>query len=54
MWEIYTGGLMPYGGMSNPQVVEQVVKGFRLNQPQACSDDVFQIMQSTWNRVRIK
>lgn len=51
MWEIFTGGDTPYGRMHNPDVVDRVVKGHRLEQPHVCPDHVFEIMMSTWNRV---
>ena len=53
MWEVYTGGDMPYGRSRNPEVVELVCHmKRRLEQPRACSDAVYDIMYSCWHEVR--
>jgi len=40
-WEVFTGGLIPYGGIS-PMALLQLRNGDRLNKPMnpACSDDM--------------
>ncbi|XP_077983583.1 tyrosine-protein kinase Tec-like [Glandiceps talaboti] len=49
MWEVFSGGKMPYPNMSNVEVVTQVThRGYRLEQPSACPDNVYHIMQECW------
>lgn len=48
MWEVYSGGKAPYPGMGNVEVVENVVKGERLDRPRQCPHDVHNIMRTTW------
>ena len=46
MWEIFTGGDMPYGKMRNPEVVERVCHGKdHLHKPQSCPTDVYDLMK---------
>ena len=51
MWEIFTGGEMPYGNKRNPQVVEEVTRGFRLSKPSHCPEVIWVIMQQCWEHV---
>nr|XP_039259723.1 tyrosine-protein kinase TXK-like [Styela clava] len=48
MWEIFSGGKMPYLGMGNGDVVEQVGQGYRLERPGHCPHDVYSIMKKCW------
>lgn len=38
MWEIYSFGRSPYPRKSQKEVVEQVQKGYRMEQPEECPD----------------
>eukprot|EP00027_Filamoeba_sp_ATCC50430_P007235 CAMPEP_0168546232 /NCGR_PEP_ID=MMETSP0413-20121227/3387_1 /TAXON_ID=136452 /ORGANISM="Filamoeba nolandi, Strain NC-AS-23-1" /LENGTH=619 /DNA_ID=CAMNT_0008576393 /DNA_START=488 /DNA_END=2344 /DNA_ORIENTATION=- len=49
MWEIFEFGRVPYPTMSNEECVVQVMKGYRLPQPETCPDPVYTIMMSCWN-----
>jgi serine/threonine protein kinase len=51
MWEIFECGNIPYGGLSNKEVIEEVQRGTTLKQPSNCSDEVFEIMTECWNQV---
>ena len=52
MWEIWTGGDMPYGRMHNPEVVEKVChQNYRLSRPSACPAEVYDIMKDCWRGV---
>ena len=54
MWEIFTGGDMPYGRTKNADVVEMVCTyNRRLEQPAACPNSMFDIMQKCWDAVSI-
>lgn len=45
MWEVFTGGSMPYEKMKNVDVVDYVCQSRRrLEQPQACPEKVYQVM----------
>lgn len=48
MWEVFSGGKAPYRGMGNVEVVESVVNGHRLERPNQCPHDIFNIMRHTW------
>jgi len=52
MWEVFTCGEMPYSGMKNPDVVENVCnRNYRLSQTDHCPDAVYEIMCSCWHQV---
>ena len=51
MWEVFTGGDMPYGNKKNPQVVEDVTRGYRLQKPSHCHECIYIIMSSCWDSV---
>lgn len=42
MWEIYSFGRAPYPRMSQKEVVEQVVKGYRMEKPETCPKDLYE------------
>ncbi|XP_078383581.1 uncharacterized protein LOC144666103 isoform X2 [Oculina patagonica] len=48
LWEIETGGKMPYSGLGGMEVVEFVRSGQRLKQPDGCPDEIYEIMMSCW------
>ena len=48
MYEIVTYGRFPYPGMTNAQVLENVLQGYRMPRPQRCPDPLYQIMLSCW------
>lgn len=53
MWEIWTGGDMPYGKMRNPDVVDHVCNGSgKLDKPSAAPSAVYEIMTDCWRKVR--
>ena len=47
--ELVTHGRIPYLGMRNHEVVEQVDQGYRMPQPPGCSEPLYQIMLECWN-----
>lgn len=56
MWEVLTYGEMPYPGMSNKELVYQVIhKGYRMENPAksglapSCSEKLYTLMQSCWH-----
>ncbi|KAK3736795.1 hypothetical protein QZH41_011745 [Actinostola sp. cb2023] len=49
LWEIETAGTVPYAGVdSGMDILNEVKKGYRLEKPNACDDDVYEVMLSTW------
>lgn len=53
MWEIYSGGNMPFADMSNTDAVESVLHGDRLERPQTCPVEIYKIMLRCWNAERV-
>jgi serine/threonine protein kinase len=48
LWELFSGGAVPYLGMTNVETAEQVLAGYRMNKPELCPDSVYQIMTKCW------
>jgi len=48
MWEIFSGGTMPYKGMKHEEVVERVSNAYRLPKPSGCPQKVYDVMYSCW------
>ncbi|KAI0210824.1 Tyrosine-protein kinase Btk29A [Lamellibrachia satsuma] len=49
MWEIFSGGDMPYRGIKNPDVIQQVVnRKKRLECPRDCPAAVYDVMMNCW------
>lgn len=49
MWEIESGGKMPYSGLGGIEIIDYLKAGKKLKQPDGCSDEIYQIMRSCWN-----
>lgn len=49
MWEVYSGGKLPYAGFNNSQVRHEVVhNNYRLTKPDECPENVFECLASCW------
>jgi len=48
MWEIVTFASMPYPGLSNQEVYEKVMSGYRMEQPPCCPDAIYKLMVQCW------
>jgi len=48
IWEMFTFGSLPYGGMSNIDVISFVLKGERLELPDNCPTTLQEITKSCW------
>uniref|UniRef100_A0A674ETT1 Tyrosine-protein kinase n=1 Tax=Salmo trutta TaxID=8032 RepID=A0A674ETT1_SALTR len=46
--EIVTYGRIPYPGMSNPEVIQNLEKGYRMPRPENCPEDLYNIMNLCW------
>lgn len=52
LYELVTHGQVPYVGMQNKEVIEQVQQGYRLPKPTKCDcpDEVYGIMRDCWHQ----
>eukprot|EP01105_Mastigella_eilhardi_P020286 TRINITY_DN481_c0_g1_i8.p1 TRINITY_DN481_c0_g1~~TRINITY_DN481_c0_g1_i8.p1 ORF type:complete len:856 (+),score=101.89 TRINITY_DN481_c0_g1_i8:152-2569(+) len=49
LWEIMSYGARPYETLGNPEVIEKVVQGLRLNRPEACPPQLYDaVMKQCW------
>ncbi|XP_052776319.1 tyrosine-protein kinase SRK2-like isoform X2 [Mya arenaria] len=48
--EVTTHGQVPYPGMSNREVLEQIPRGYRMPKPLKCSDAMYEIMIKCWDK----
>ncbi|XP_071947037.1 uncharacterized protein [Antedon mediterranea] len=48
LYEISTLGEMPYTGMQSIEVVEKLKEGYRMEQPENCSNEWYQMMLECW------
>lgn len=49
LWEIESGGLKPYAGLDTAEIIAELKKGYRLEKPNGCSEEMYQVMRSCWN-----
>ncbi|XP_038655888.1 tyrosine-protein kinase Blk isoform X2 [Scyliorhinus canicula] len=49
--EIVTFGRVPYPGMSNPEVIRNLDRDYRMPCPDHCPDELYDIMVSCWKKV---
>ncbi|XP_028995790.1 tyrosine-protein kinase Lck [Betta splendens] len=46
--EIVTYGRIPYPGMSNPEVIQNLERGYRMPKPENCPDGLYNVMTLCW------
>ncbi|KAF1375073.1 hypothetical protein PFLUV_G00235630 [Perca fluviatilis] len=46
--EIVTYGRIPYPGMSNPEVIQNLELGYRMPKPENCPDGLYDVMCTCW------
>nr|XP_022336376.1 vascular endothelial growth factor receptor 2-like isoform X2 [Crassostrea virginica] len=49
LWEIVTLGGSPYPGIPNEDLFRLLKDGYRMDQPENCSTDIYQMMLSAWH-----
>jgi len=49
LWEMETGGLKPYPGLTNTELMAELRKGYRLEKPIGCSHAMYQVMMDCWH-----
>uniref|UniRef100_A0A673ZYT4 Tyrosine-protein kinase n=1 Tax=Salmo trutta TaxID=8032 RepID=A0A673ZYT4_SALTR len=47
--EIVTYGRIPYPGMSNPEVIQNLERGYRMPRSEDCPEGLYNIMKLCWN-----
>lgn len=47
--EIVTYGRIPYPGMSNPEVIQNLERGYRMPMPENCHEGLYNVMCLCWN-----
>ncbi|XP_056356161.1 tyrosine-protein kinase Fes/Fps isoform X4 [Oenanthe melanoleuca] len=48
LWEAFSLGAVPYANLSNQQTREAVEQGVRLEPPELCPEEVYQLMKRCW------
>ncbi|OPJ71726.1 tyrosine-protein kinase Lck [Patagioenas fasciata monilis] len=46
--EIVTYGRIPYPGMTNPEVIQNLERGYRMPQPDNCPPELYELMRQCW------
>ncbi|XP_016159159.1 PREDICTED: tyrosine-protein kinase Lck [Ficedula albicollis] len=46
--EIVTYGRIPYPGMTNPEVIQNLERGYRMPQPDNCPEELYELMRQCW------
>ena len=49
--ELLTYGKIPYPGMTNAEVLQQVERGYRMPPPVGCPDALHALMMDCWKQV---
>ncbi|CAL4166217.1 unnamed protein product, partial [Meganyctiphanes norvegica] len=50
LYEIITKGSMPYPGMNNREVMQQVEAGYRMPKAEECPEPLYEIMMDCWKK----
>jgi len=50
LWEIVTLGSTPYPGMSGSEVMKKVKEGYRLEKPEHCDREIYNMMFYCWDK----
>ncbi|XP_078362132.1 uncharacterized protein LOC144646418 [Oculina patagonica] len=48
LWEIATLGGFPYPGIRNSELMRQLRRGYRMEKPDTCSEEFYQLMTRCW------
>jgi c-src tyrosine kinase len=49
LWEIYSFGRVPYPRIPLADVVKHVEKGYKMEAPEGCPPEVYEIMRQAWD-----
>ncbi|XP_050310203.1 fibroblast growth factor receptor 1 isoform X2 [Anthonomus grandis grandis] len=50
LWEIASLGAFPYNDLSNEDVISYIVRGHRLERPETCTDQLYDLMRDCWHK----
>lgn len=50
LWEIFSCGQTPYKTLSNPEVIQRILKAKPIPKPAHCPDDFYRIMLACWQK----
>jgi len=50
LWEIFSNGAIPWGGLSSQESIECVLKGEKLSQPEGCTQEIYALMNDCWKK----
>ncbi|KAL9987755.1 hypothetical protein ACROYT_G002111 [Oculina patagonica] len=48
LWELSTMGGIPYPGISNSQLYKRLKRGYRMEKPDMCTDEIYSVMLDCW------
>eukprot|EP00731_Ephydatia_muelleri_P017675 Em0010g773a len=48
LWEVFSGGAIPYAGMSNTDAKDHIDGGYHMPLPAGCPKEVYSVMQQCW------
>lgn len=51
---MFSCGKLPYGKLTNAEVVERIRQGHRLEKPKSCPPEIFQLMKLCWQELADK
>jgi len=49
LWEMFSYGMIPYFPMSNAEIFEKVIEGYRLSIPKECPKEIYEWMLVCWS-----
>ena len=50
LWEIFGAGQMPYKSLSNPEVIQRILKFKYIPKREDCPNEVYKVIVSCWQR----
>ncbi|XP_019855282.1 PREDICTED: tyrosine-protein kinase Tec-like [Amphimedon queenslandica] len=50
LWELWTGGKIPYPAFTTPEILDGVLKGYRLEKPKLCPSNIYDLMTRSWEK----
>lgn len=49
LWEMFSYGAQPFGDLMGREAIELINSGHRLEQPERCPTDIYQVMEKCWH-----
>ncbi|XP_020915829.1 fibroblast growth factor receptor 1 [Exaiptasia diaphana] len=49
LWEIESGGQVPFPGLQTKEILKTLKKGYRLSQPPHCPNEIYALMMDCWH-----